>query len=90
MRNVLKHAGRAAAGMLPAAVLARLGVPALAAAVSLVVLVAGVTCWVLSSDDRSDRVNRILLARQGDARCLKPGRYGAAGKTPPTKGSYRR
>jgi hypothetical protein len=86
VKGAVRRADQVAAGVLPAAAFVRLGIPALAAAVSLVVLVAGVTCWVLSSDDRSDRLNRMLLARQGDARCLKPGRYGAAGKTPPTKG----
>ena len=73
MKSALKHAGRAAAGMLPAALLVRLGMPALAAVVFLAVLVVGVTCWIISSDDRTDRVNRIMLAGQGDARSLEPG-----------------
>jgi hypothetical protein len=72
VKTILKHAGGAAAGMLPAALLVRLGMSALAAVVFLVVLVLGVICWIISSDDRTDRVNRMLLARQGDARCLDP------------------
>ncbi len=72
MMSALKHAGRTLAGMLPAAVLVRLGMPALAALVFLAVLVLGVICWVIASDDRSGRVNRILLARQGNAKCLEP------------------
>jgi hypothetical protein len=63
----------AAAGLLPAALLARLGVPALAALVFLAVLVLGVACWIIDSGDRSDRVTRMILARRGDARCLAPG-----------------
>ena len=81
MKNVLKHAGKVVGGMLPAAVLVRIGMPALAAAVFLAVLVLGVICWIISSPERSDRVNRMLLARRGDARCLKPGtsaRYSSA------------
>ena len=73
MKDALKHAGRAAAGMLPVALLARLSVPALAALVFLAILVLGVTCWIISDPARSDRVTRMMLARQGDARCLEPG-----------------
>lgn len=73
MKNVLKHAGQAAAGMLSAALLARLGEPALAALVFLAILVLGVACWIISNPERSDRVNRMLLASRGDARCLKSG-----------------
>jgi hypothetical protein len=70
MKSAAKHAGRLMAAMVPAAVVLRLGVPALAAAVFLAVLVLGVACWVISSDDRSDRVTRIIYARHGDAKCL--------------------
>ena len=73
MNNVLKHAGRAAAGTVPAAIFIRLGMPTLAAAVFLAVLVLGVACWIISSDDRTGRVNRMMLARRGDARCLEAG-----------------
>ena len=82
MKDALKHAGRAAAGMLPAALLARLGMPALAALVFLAILVLGVTCWIISDPARSDRVTRMMLARQGDARCLEPGT-----STPPSPAS---
>ena len=60
------------AGMLPAAALARLGVPALAAVVFLAVLTLGAACWVITSSDRSDRVTRMIYARHGDARSLVP------------------
>jgi hypothetical protein len=59
--------------MLPAAALARLGMPALGALVFLAILVLGMICWIIGDQDRSDRVNRMLLARRGDARCLAPG-----------------
>ena len=73
MKNALRHASRALAGMLPAAVLARLGMPALGAAIFLAVLALAVACWVISNGDRSDRVTRMIYARHGDARCLPPG-----------------
>jgi hypothetical protein len=73
MKNVLKHASRAIAGMLPAALLVQLGVPVLAALVFLAVIVLGVACWIISDPERSDRVNRMLLARRGNARCLQRG-----------------
>lgn len=73
MKGTLKHAGQAVVGMLPAALLAQLGEPALAALVFLTILVLGVACWIISDSERSDRVNRMLLARRGNARCLNSG-----------------
>ena len=73
MKSALKHTAPVVAGMLPAAVLVRLGMPALAALVFLAVLVLGVICWVISSPDRSERVARMMLARRGNARCLEGG-----------------
>ena len=73
MNAVLKHAGKAAAGVLPAVLLSGLGLPALGALVFLAVLVLVVTCWVIGSGDRTERVSRILLAGRGDASCLPPG-----------------
>jgi hypothetical protein len=70
---MLRHAGKMAAGMLSAGLVAGLGLPTLGALVFLAVLVLGVTCWVIGSDDRANRVTRIMLARRGDARCLEPG-----------------
>jgi hypothetical protein len=72
VRAVVKRAGQAAAGALPAALLARLGLPALAALVLFGVLVLAVTCWILNSANRSGRVARIMLARQGNASSLTP------------------
>jgi len=81
MKNALRHAGQAVAGVLPAAILARLGVPALATVVFLIVLVLAVACWIINSDDRTGRVARMMLAKQGDARCLGTG---APTPSPPT------
>jgi hypothetical protein len=53
--------------------LSRIGTPTMAAVVVLGVLGLGVICWIINSPDRSDRVNRMLLARRGDTNCLAPG-----------------
>lgn len=70
--SAVRHAGRVAAGLLPAAALARLGAPALVSVVILAVLALGAACWVIASGDRSDRVTRMIYARHGDARSLAP------------------
>jgi hypothetical protein len=65
LNNMLKRAGQVTAGALPAAVLAGLGLPALGALVFLAVLMLGVICWIINSEDRSARVTRMILARHG-------------------------
>ena len=65
VKSTLKHAGRAAGGTFSLAALTQLSMPALAAVVVLAVLVLGVICWIISSDDRSARVSRMMLARRG-------------------------
>jgi hypothetical protein len=87
LTRAVKHGSRTVAGMVPVAVLLRLGMPALAALVFLAVLMVGVTCWIISSDARTGRVNRMMLARQGDARCLETG---AAAAFSPTSRPRRR
>jgi hypothetical protein len=72
VKTIMKRAGRTAAGVLPAALLVQLGLPALAGVIFLAILMMGVICWVIGSDARTDRVTRMMLARRGDARCLKP------------------
>jgi len=72
VKGTLRHARRAAAVVLPAGLLAQLGMPALAALVFLAVLALAAGCWVISNDGRSDRVTRMILARRGDARSLAP------------------
>lgn len=72
LKKMLRHAGKAAAGVLSAPLLAKLGLLALGALVILAVLVMAVVCWVISSGDRSERASRMLLAGRGDASCLGP------------------
>ncbi|MGH3223050.1 MAG: hypothetical protein ACRDPY_30905 [Streptosporangiaceae bacterium] len=71
--SILRRAGRAAAGILPAAALARLGMPALVAVVFLAVLVLGAAYWIIANGDRADRVTRMIYARHGDAKTLAQG-----------------
>jgi hypothetical protein len=71
VKAILKPAGRAAGGTLSVAALTQLSMPELAAVGLLVVLVLGVICWIISSDERSARVSRMMLARRGDAKCLE-------------------
>jgi hypothetical protein len=70
--GVVRYAGRAAAPVSVLALLAGLGLPAVAAAAVLAVLVLAAVCWVLASGERSDRTARIILGLRGDARCLYP------------------
>ncbi len=72
MGAVLRHAGKVVARVLPGALLAGLGLPALGALVFLAVLVLVAACWVIGSGDRTERVSRILLAGRGDDSCLPP------------------
>lgn len=84
MKSIVKCAGQVVAGMLPAALLVRLGVP-VAAVFFFAILVLGVLCWIIDSQERSDRVARMMLARRGNARCLKPSPGGAMQRTTPTR-----
>jgi hypothetical protein len=62
---MVSRVAKAAAGVIPAAALTRLGMPALGSLVLLAVLVLAVACWVIGSQDRTNRVSQILLARRG-------------------------
>ena len=70
MTGVLRHGARAGAAASALGSLAALGMPAVAAAAGLAVLLLAAACWVLGSWERSERVARIMLARRGDPRCL--------------------
>jgi len=48
--------------------LSRIGTPTPATVVVFAVLGFGMICWIINSPDRCDRINRMLLARRGDAR----------------------
>ena len=84
----LRHVGKVAAGAVPAALVARLGLLALGGLVFLAVLVLGAACWVIGSGDRTERVSRMLLAWPGIAGCLAPG--GKAAPSPPAPRRRRR
>lgn len=71
-RAVSSRGARTAAATALVTLLASFGMPALGALVSLVILALAVTCWILASPDRSERICRMLLAGRGDPRCLAP------------------
>lgn len=67
-------AGLSTHGLTALVILASLVVVLGVIVVLLAVLGCGLFRWVIEDDDRSDRVNRLLLARQGDSRYLRPSR----------------
>src|SRR5689334_248611 len=62
--------GKAAAGPVPAALVAGLGPPAPGTLVLLAVITLGAACWILRNDARTDRVSPVLPAWPGNAGCL--------------------
>jgi hypothetical protein len=68
--GMLRHGRQAAAAVLPVALIADLGIPALGTLVFLAALAAGMACWVIASPERTERVSRLLLASRGDTKCL--------------------
>jgi hypothetical protein len=82
VKTSILHVGRALAGVLSAALVGRYGVPVLAGLGGLFVLAIGVICWVVSSEDRSLNLSRILYARRGDRRYLD--------RDPPDRGQRQR
>jgi hypothetical protein len=80
---VFRRAGKVMARLVPAVLVARLGLAALGALVFLAVLVAGVACWVVCDDARTNLVSRLLLAWRGDASCLGPGGTAAPSSVAP-------
>jgi hypothetical protein len=81
-----RYAAKAAAGLIPAAAVARLGMPALGALVLLAVLILAFVCWVIVSQDRTNRVSQLLLARRGTpaaepAPAVPPARTGTLKRT---------
>lgn len=70
--TVLHVTGRLAAAALPAAQLARLGLPALFATCGLAVLVLAMVCWMLGSDARCERAAKVLTAWRGAPTPLAP------------------
>jgi hypothetical protein len=65
MKTMGRYTAKAAASLIPAATVARLGMPALGALVLLAVLIFAFACWVIGNQDRTNRASQILLARRG-------------------------
>jgi len=82
--TMLRRACSIAAGIVPAAIVAGLGMPALGALVFLAVLAIAAICWVIGNEDRTERASRLLLARRGDASCLAPRKRLQTGRAPKT------
>jgi hypothetical protein len=70
--TLLRHTGKVVAGALSAALIVQLCLPALGVFVLLIVLAAGLACWVLSSDARAARLARILTAWHGGITSTEP------------------
>jgi hypothetical protein len=71
--NAIRRVVGAAGGTALVTLLAGFGMPGLSALVFLVTSALAMTCWILASPDRSDRICRMLLAGRGDPRCLTSG-----------------
>jgi hypothetical protein len=63
---------KGAAAVVGPAMLARLGLPAVGAALVVVLVAAGVLCWVVSSKDRSDHAAQLIDAARGQAKVPAP------------------
>jgi hypothetical protein len=70
MTAMPRRTTKAAAPIIPAALLAGLGLPALGALIFLAILVIMTACWVIDDADRTEQVCRILLAGRGNTNCL--------------------
>jgi hypothetical protein len=68
--NAIRRAIGTVGGTVLVTLLAGFGMPALSALVFLVTSALAITCWILASPDRSERICRMLLAGRGDPRCL--------------------
>lgn len=71
---LLKNATRAATPLTLAGVTAALGYPAIAAAAGLFALALIAACWIINSNERTERLTRIILARHGNPTCLQASR----------------
>lgn len=71
--NAIRRVVGAVGGTALVTLLAGFGMPGLSALVFLVTSALAMTCWILASPDRSDRICRMLLAGRGDPRCLTSG-----------------
>lgn len=70
MTGAVTHVVRAIGPLSVVALLAALGLPAVVTVAGVAVLVLAAVCWVLGSNERSDRMTRIILGIRGNERCL--------------------
>ena len=70
MMAALKKVGAVGLGAVSVAQLARLGLPTVVAFFALALLVLAVICWILTSEERCERVSRMLLAVRGNSSAL--------------------
>jgi hypothetical protein len=70
MRRAWRALVKVTAAVVGPAMLARLGLPAVGAALVVVLVAAGVLCWVLASQDRSDHAAQLIDAARGQAKVL--------------------
>jgi hypothetical protein len=68
--SAIRHATRALTPLTAAGIITALGYPAIAIAAGLIVAALITACWILSSNARTERLTRIILARHGNAKCL--------------------
>ena len=71
MTTAFKKAVQALTSMSAAGIVAALGYPAIAITAGLIILTLAAACWILSSNDRTERLARIILARRGNSQCLQ-------------------
>jgi hypothetical protein len=65
MTAILKNTARALTSLSGVGHLASLGYPVFATAAGFLVIVLAIACWIISDNDRTDRLARIILARRG-------------------------
>jgi hypothetical protein len=74
MSSALRRAARVLTPITAAGVTAALGYPAIATAAGLIVFTLTAACWIINSNERTERLTRIILAHQGNPACLATSR----------------
>jgi hypothetical protein len=94
MSLVLRRAAKALTPLTAAGVTAAFGYPAIATAACLIIFTLTAACWIINSNERTERLTRIILARHGNPVCLPTSRQpynppAAAERRPHTRRSRR-
>ena len=71
MTTALKRAAQTLVPLAAAGITWTIGYPAIAVAAICFILALAAACWVINSNERSERLARIILARQGNPKCLQ-------------------